>query len=60
MDKLIAKAKDKLEGNVSEGHEPVIIYMRQEIIGTDAISSTSFKKLGLFLFRQDTRQVRIL
>ena len=47
MDKLIAKAKDKLEGNVSEGHEPVIIYMRQEIIGTDAISSTSFKKLGL-------------
>ena len=47
LDKLIAKAKDKLEGNVPEGHEPVIIYMRQEIIGKDAISSTSFKKLGL-------------
>ena len=43
LDKIIDKAKDKLQGTVSDGHEPVIIYMRQEIIGLELLSKTTLK-----------------
>jgi tether containing UBX domain for GLUT4 len=46
LDKVVAKAKDKLE-IMDDSAEPVIIYMRQEIIGEQALASTSLKKLGL-------------
>ena len=43
LDKIIDKARDKLQGTVSDGHEPVIIYMRQEIIGLELLSKTTLK-----------------
>ena len=31
LDKMLEKAQSKLEGNIPNGHEPVVIYMRKEI-----------------------------
>ena len=31
LDKMLEKAQNKLEGNIPNGHEPVVIYMRKEI-----------------------------
>ena len=47
LDKIYDKAKEKLEGNIPENSIPVMIYMRQELVGTESFSETSLKKLGL-------------
>ena len=47
LDKMLEKAQSKLEGNIPNGHEPVVIYMRKEIVGLETLSKTSLKMLGL-------------
>jgi len=47
LDKIYEKAKEKLEGNIPENSVPVIIYVRQELVGIESFSETSLKKLGL-------------
>merc|ERR1719278_1732582 len=44
---MLEKAQSKLEGNIPNGHEPVVIYMRKEIVGLENLSKTSLKMLGL-------------
>ena len=44
---MLEKAQSKLEGNIPNGHEPVVIYMRKEIVGLESLSKTSLKMLGL-------------
>ena len=45
LDKIVSKAKDKVQPQ--EGQEPVVIYMRQEVVGDADLALTSLKKLGL-------------
>jgi len=47
LDKIYEKAKEKMEGNIPENSVPVIIYVRQELVGIESFSETSLKKLGL-------------
>ena len=47
LDKVYEKAQEKLDGNVSQNSVPVIIYMRQELVGKESFAETSLKKLGL-------------
>lgn len=47
LDKIYEKAKEKVEGNIPEKSVPVIIYVRQELVGIESFSETSLKKLGL-------------
>ena len=48
LDGIYEKAREKLNGTGNEnGQEPVIIYMRQEFVGTESFSKTKLRQLGL-------------